>query len=126
MEYYKNSIKQYTTYYHGNYEREVDNISGKETKTYYIKAPAGLAAIYQTDDYTAKMYSVQTDHLGSITALKCGNFKEYYSYDAWGRRKNPVTHTYHNVAANTITRRGYTGHEHLDNIDIINMSYNFV
>jgi len=89
---------------------------------YHYISHTGLAAIYQTDDYTAKMYSVQTDHLGSITALKCGNFKEYYSYDAWGRRKNVFNHTYNDISFSNITRRGYTGHEHLDNIDIINMN----
>ncbi|MCB1805743.1 MAG: RHS repeat-associated core domain-containing protein [Candidatus Competibacteraceae bacterium] len=45
---------------------------------------------------------------------------ERYSYDAWGLRRNPTT-----WAAATISAyepRGYTGHEHLDDIGIIHMN----
>jgi hypothetical protein len=44
------------------------------------------------------------------------------SYDAWGNRHDSLTGVILNNAelasANSITTRGYTGHEHIDEIDV--------
>lgn len=49
-----------------------------------------------------------------------------FSYDAWGNRRNPLTGAALSdaelVSANRITTRGYTGHEHLDEMGLINMN----
>jgi RHS repeat-associated protein len=47
-----------------------------------------------------------------------------YSYDAWGRRRNPPTGAYLAIATNPnyLIDRGYTGHEHLDEFGLINMN----
>jgi len=75
-------------------------------------------------DQSQTFYYTCTDHLGSITALvnTSGTVTEEYSYDAWGRRRNPTDWTYDNVPTPTLTTRGYTGHEHLDGFGLINMN----
>lgn len=51
-----------------------------------------------------------------------GNIVERYNYDAWGRRRNPDTWEYANVPEPTLIDFGYTGHEHWDEVNIINMT----
>jgi RHS repeat-associated protein len=70
------------------------------------------------------LYYVCTDRQGSITALlnPNGTVAEKYSYDAYGRRRNPINWTDYNVPAPTLINRGYTGHEHLDGFGLINMN----
>ena len=61
---------------------------------------------------------------GSIVALvnESGTVGERYSYDAWGRRRNPSNWADYNVPAPRLIARGYTGHEHLDGFGLINMN----
>ena len=66
------------------------------------------------------MHYTLKDHQGSLTATICGNTVERLSYDAWGRRRNPVGFGYDNVA-HTFDR-GYTLHEHYDDFGLINMN----
>ncbi len=51
-----------------------------------------------------------------------GSYAEQYSFDPWGRRRNPTDWTFNNVPAPTLIDRGYTGHEHLDEFGLINMN----
>ena len=60
-----------------------------------------------------------------------GNILEEYNYDpclpvrsgakAGGRRRNPADWSYSNVSEPTYTNRGFTGHEHLDIFNLIDM-----
>ncbi len=66
---------------------------------------------------------VHRDHLGSITALTRefdGSVIERYSYDAWGKRRNATNWT--SAVTSVYESRGYTGHEHLDDIEVIHMN----
>ena len=66
------------------------------------------------------------DYLGSIThiANADGSLKAEYSYDAWGRLRNPVTQTAYAPGSEPVLflGRGYTGHEHLPWFGLINMN----
>ena len=66
------------------------------------------------------MYYIFKDHQGSLAAVVHGNTVERLSYDAWGRRRNPIGFGYSNVT-HTFDR-GYTLHEHYDDFDLINMN----
>ncbi|PKP51547.1 MAG: type IV secretion protein Rhs, partial [Bacteroidetes bacterium HGW-Bacteroidetes-1] len=61
--------------------------------------------------------------LGSITAISdaTGNLVESLSYDPWGRRRNPSNWNDYNVTS-TMFDRGFTGHEHLPQFGLINLS----
>jgi RHS repeat-associated protein len=51
-----------------------------------------------------------------------GNVKEKFSYDAWGRRRNPSDWTYVNVPNPIRLDRGFTGHEHYEVFKLIDMN----
>jgi RHS repeat-associated protein len=106
----------------GAYEKEV--VPGSNTKElHYIYGGDGLAAILKRQSGTDTMYYVHKDHLGSIDKVtnSAGVVKQSSSFDAWGRRRNPTNWTYTNIPS-TIFSRGYTGHEHLDVFNLINMN----
>jgi len=70
------------------------------------------------------LYYGYTDNQGSLIALTdaSGNVVEKYAYDPWGARRNPNDWTQNDSRTAWITNRGYTGHEHLDMFNIINMN----
>jgi RHS repeat-associated protein len=49
-------------------------------------------------------------------------YAEQFSYDPWGRRRNPTNWTFDNVPVPILLDRGFTGHEHLDKLGLINMN----
>jgi len=63
---------------------------------------------------------IKTTYLTDAT----GKLLAEYSYDAWGRLRNPETwqYTTDNNQLSIINYRGYTGHEHLTHFGMINMN----
>jgi RHS repeat-associated protein len=147
MNMYKNDALLYTKYYVGGYEEKyyaasADSLTPTATtatkqSTIYIPFPDGTLAVYissvaaaNTTESNGKFYYVATDHLGSIIAIGTpdSGIVERHSYDAYGRRRNPVTLEYYDNTSNTasvitshsIIDRGFTGHEHLDEFGLIN------
>ncbi len=75
------------------------------------------------DTISDGLHYLHKDHLGSIVSItNAKGFVEEMSYDPWGRRRNPTDLTFNNVPTQTILSRGYTGHEHLDVFNLINMN----
>lgn len=96
--------------YAGPYEKECEN--GKTREFYYLDGNT----IAIRENGTVKNYLVFTDNIGSILSVVDENGTKVFdaSYDAWGKQT---------VKLNTIgLHRGYTGHEMLDEFDIINMN----
>ena len=65
------------------------------------------------------------DHLGSLVAVSNANgaVLERMAYDAWGKRLFPNGTTDPNGQINPAsTDRGYTGHEHLDELGFVHMN----
>lgn len=122
-EYKINGVSQYTRYYQSSYEREETTTNTKEWT--YIFAPTGLAAVYYkpTTAGQGQLLYALTDHLGSPVLLTnaAQQIQEEYSFDSWGRRRNPVDWTY-TATAPTILNRGFTFHEHIDEFKLINMN----
>lgn len=87
---------------------------------------APVVAITQSD--TTRYYYILRDYLGNITHIVNSSNNEVvseYSFDAWGRLRNPST--WINYAPGSeptlfAAGRGYTGHEHLPWFNIINMN----
>lgn len=68
-------------------------------------------------------YQLYRDHLGSITAIteeSTGAVQERLSYDAWGKRRSASD--WSSAASASLLNRGYTGHEHLDDVGLIHMN----
>lgn len=119
----QNGTNGQTKYFVGLYEK-IDHDSGDIEEFNYITSPDGLIAM-QTEDNTngVNFYYVHKDYLGSIRALtnQAGASLEEYAYDAWGNRVNPITWQ-PDTRTSFIINRGYTGHEHLDMFNLINMN----
>ena len=99
-----------TTVYAGEYEKITEN--GKPREFYYLDGNT----IVIRENGTVKTYLAFTDNLGSILSVMDENGAKVFdaSYDVWGKQT---------VTLNTIgLHRGYTGHEMLNEFDIINMN----
>ena len=120
--YYANDQKQYDRYYFGTYEKEVGR-NGNVTHIDYIYTPVGLTAMQVNKYSTAEIYHIHTDNIGSIqvvTALRGGVVSAEYSYNAWGGRTTVKNTSLSGDLGGFI--RGYTGHEHLEPLGLINMN----
>lgn len=113
---------QKTVYYMDGYEKEVTP-GNHIRQLHYIRGVDGLAAIFVRNDGLDTMYYIHKDHLGSINVItnQNGAVVQNLSFDAWGRRRNATDWTYNNVPSTFLFSRGFTGHEHLDQFDLINM-----
>jgi RHS repeat-associated protein len=122
---YVNGTLTATHYYDGLFEAIIQ-VSSPQTVRYihYIPGGEGIVAILNTVNDVDSMYYLHTDHLGSYDKItnQAGTVVESYSFDAWGRRRNPVNWTYSGVATSFLFDRGFTGHEHLDVFGLINMN----
>ena len=104
-----NSIAQ-TTIYAGNFERIIENGTAREF--YYLDGNTIVVRENGKDYY----FLAFTDNIGSILSVMDINGTKFFdaTYDAWGKQT---------VRRNTIgLHRGYTGHEMLNDFDIINMN----
>ncbi|GAB4035450.1 FG-GAP-like repeat-containing protein [Spirosoma jeollabukense] len=124
----QNNTLQRTRYYVGpGYEKDL-KVGSPNRDIHYIDSPAGLIAIVVVENNnlaTAAYHYVYTDHLGSIlTVTNAGGTVEFeQNFDAWGRRRDPITWAYTGVSGTPDwLYRGYTGHEHLMEFNLINMN----
>ena len=98
------------------------------TERFYLGGDAYSApAIYVKEGANNwKVYYIFRDYLGSIThiANSDGSSKAEYSYDAWGRLRNPATQVAYTPGSEPalFLGRGYTGHEHLPWFGLVNMN----
>lgn len=86
----------------------------------YVYTPTGLTAIVENGQYRF----VMTDHLGSIVTVMdaYGTPVQHLSYDAWGKRRSPTNYLSYTLTSAPLYDRGFTGHEHLDEFQLINMN----
>ena len=113
------TITRTKRYFTPLYETVTEN--GVTKKLHYLTSSTGLFAIFASyNNGGGTMHYTLKDHQGNLTATIHGNTVERLSYDAWGRRRNPVGFGYNNVT-HTFDR-GYTLHEHYDDFDLINMN----
>lgn len=128
--YKENNIIQKTTYYIGNYECEVYP-NGRIRELSYINTNTGHTIINLKDNNnntpTDSLYYIFKDHLGSYDRItnQLGQIIETYSFDAWGNRRSPNSWQYAPTSMqidNYKFTRGFTGHEHMDKFQLINMN----
>jgi len=80
--------------------------------------------IYESKPGQNKMYYIHKDHQGSFNTITddAKTVLERLSFDPWGKRRNPTNWSMVNVPTTFLFDRGYTGHQHLDNLGLINMN----
>ncbi|BET68102.1 hypothetical protein ASA1KI_30200 [Opitutales bacterium ASA1] len=113
-----------TVYVGGIYERFTPTGSGPTEHRHWITTPAGRIAVHKTFSTGApKTDYFHHDALGSITVVtnEKGVKVERFRYDAWGNRLDgsgqPVL-----WANNAGITRGFTDHEHLDDLGLVHMN----
>jgi RHS repeat-associated protein len=92
---------------------------------HYIPTGSGTTAVnikYNGEEDTT--YFLVKDYLGSVMKVlrPDGSTVEEHSYDPWGNPRNPDDWSFENVNTTFLTGRGYTGHEHLPEFQLINMN----
>lgn len=106
-------------YYAGAMEAEVK--AGVVThKTYW---PQGLGVEIDKAGATELLWT-HTDRLGSVVGLttSAGAWKEKLAYDAWGKRRTLDGSATPNTLDGVSDNKGFTGHEMLDNVDLVHMN----
>jgi RHS repeat-associated protein len=105
------------------YEKETDS-TGNVRELYYISGADGVVAVLEKKNYQDSIFYIHKDYLGSYEVIsnQNGTVKERYNFDPWGRRRNPTDWSYNNVPEEFFLDRGFTGHEHLDKFELINMN----
>ena len=124
-----------TIWYGAGVEKEIDAIANTTTIRTSLPQDLGFieekfngAAIAATASGTRSLRYFLTDHLGSTLVVmdQSQGVLQRMSYDAWGRRRNvdgtddggPLWGSLKNAQDHS----GYTGHEHLDQLELVNMN----
>ncbi|MEM6516643.1 MAG: RHS repeat-associated core domain-containing protein [Bacteroidota bacterium] len=126
-----NERRMFRHYSHdGNMEITYDRETGKTVFVTYLGGDAYNApAIHRVEygeggDGEEKTYFLHRDYLGSIMLINDfdGNPVEKRHFDAWGNVVKVVDGHGNPLGKLTFLDRGYTGHEHLTGINLINMN----
>ncbi|MGB5441541.1 MAG: RHS repeat-associated core domain-containing protein, partial [Gammaproteobacteria bacterium] len=106
-----------------HYEKEIDGTLIEHK--HYIYAAGQSIALYTTkSDSTERTRYLHKDHLGSTNVItdESGTIVERMSFEAFGSRRNVDWSSATGVIESLETHHGFTGHEHLDEVDIIHMN----
>lgn len=90
-------------------------------KTYW---PQGLGVEIDRPGQATEFLWTHTDHQGSVVAMTdaAGNWKERLDYDAWGKRRTTDGLSTPDGPDGQADNKGYTGHEMLDQLDLVHMN----
>ena len=117
-----------TRYYIGDsYEYDIDD-NNDVVQRLYLEGDAYSAPVVYVKEGSGSwtLYNIARDYQGSIMAIATsgGTAVATYSYDPWGRMRNPANNTIYTPGnePTLMLGRGYTGHEHLPWFGLINMN----
>jgi len=117
-----------TTIYAGELSEKITR-GGVITWRQYVTSPDGVVAIrLQSGSSAPVLRYLTTDHLGSTDRIvdPAGVTLVSESFAPFGKRRGPTWNGPPSAAdlaaISSITRDGFTGHEHLDNLDLIHMN----
>jgi RHS repeat-associated protein len=105
------------------FEREFAN--GITTNTHYVNSPEGVVLIYTTrSDNSNSTEYIHRDHIGSVALISDQNATviAQFSFDAWGMRRNSDWSNELSDTTYLAANRGFTGHEHYDLFELIDMN----
>jgi len=116
---YKREEGGKVTYYFGSVEVVV--LGGVTTFKRYVGGIALQAVVNGVVQSTKYLFH---DHLGSLVRITNadGSVAERLDYQAFGARRNPSDPHDAFALASVYTPRGYTGHEYVDDTDVIHMN----
>ena len=122
MEIFRKDSLILTRYYFSDYEEE-HYADGRVRKIDYITGPTGLIGVNISTNGVDTLLYAFTDRFGNLVMLVDGdkNIVDRLAYDPWGARRNPDDWTKPDTARHLLPR-GYSMHEHLDCLGLINMN----
>jgi RHS repeat-associated protein len=87
---------------------------GTIIKRTLLSCPTGIFAVVEDINGETSLHYIHKDHLGSWTIItdEEGQIEQENWFDAWGNCENPDA---------LLFDRGYTGHEHIHGMNLINM-----
>ena len=94
---------------------------------HFIQVSGKLVAVARRTSTVSEIYYPHEDHLGSTDVItKSGGGTELRtSFDSWGKRRGSnwtgTPSAAEKDAIRRSTHKGYTGHEQLDNLDLVHM-----
>jgi RHS repeat-associated protein len=102
--------------------QETETKAGQVTiKTYW---PGGIGVEIDRPGKPTELNWTHLDRLGSPIALTdaAGAIKEKLAYDAWGKRRTAEGSATPDTLDGQTDNKGYTGHEMLDQLDLVHMN----
>lgn len=122
--YVNNNLKKQKFYAFSDFETE---IVGNDTiyKSHITVMGHVIATkTFSTASNTIKLNYFHRDNLGSVVMVTndTGAVLSRYSFDAWGKRRNGDWANTLTDSATLANNRGFTGHEHYDFFDIVDMN----
>lgn len=121
------AVSRLTRYYIGG-QYEMDLKGGETKERLYVGGDAYSSpmVLERSSGGSWTPYNIGRDYLGNITHIATvdGVLVAEYSYDPWGRLRNPETQEIYlpGEEPELFLGRGYTGHEHLPWFGLINMN----
>ncbi len=125
----RHGVATETTIYAGEYFEKITR-SGSTTWRHYVPTPSGISVVHlrYSDGAPSAIRYLAQDHLGSTVQIldAAGKPVVAENFAAHGARRGtnwtgvPSAAELAKIAANT--RDGFTGHEHLDNLDLVHMN----
>ncbi|WP_368882054.1 FG-GAP-like repeat-containing protein [Shewanella algae] len=112
-----------TTLYVGGYEK-VTRSGGNKPALTEQKLYVGNLVITKRSNNTVDEFYLHKDHQGSTTTItnKSGNVVQQFTYDPWGKQTAAYSHSLLNDYIAPAAFKGYTGHEGIDNLNLIHMN----
>jgi len=97
-----------------------------DTYRHFVQAGGRVVAVVERVSTTNTRKYLHRDHQGSVTKVtdSSGNQLQALAFDAWGLRRDATDWSALGspFAGSHETERGYTGHEHLDTVELIHMN----
>ena len=107
------------------YEKETSASGNIEHRNFITANGQVIALVKQLSSGAVSTTYLHRDNLGSTTAVtdEIGQVKELLSYEPFGKRRfNSGSTDPNNTLFGQTTARGYTNHEHLEDLELINMN----
>ncbi|MEZ5564274.1 MAG: FG-GAP-like repeat-containing protein [Gammaproteobacteria bacterium] len=118
-----------TLYVAPHFEVEISGTTRRYRSTVFANGEAIYSQVEQDNPASLQGYFLHRDHQGSIDSLSravgAGSQTIAQNFDAFGKRRNPDWTADPGEARardEHYLERGYTGHEHLDNVRLIHMN----
>ena len=109
----------------GVWKIKADTTTAEAAFVFYLGGDAYTApVVVKSDGEASEFLYLHRDYLGSIVAItnQEGELVEKRHFDPWGNITGIQDGQNNDVAGLTVLDRGYTGHEHLQGVELIHMN----